>query len=80
MPVEYEEVESCKDRYNANIHGQPFPESVSEEESEIHTHNDGCHRHRVKYASRIEVWAVHGWQNITLGREAGCRRYPVEWP
>jgi hypothetical protein len=33
---------------NANIHYQPFPESVSEEH-EIYTDYNGCHRHHVKH-------------------------------
>jgi hypothetical protein len=48
--VEYQEVESYEQRDNANIHCQPFPESVSEEEQEIYPDYDGCHRHRVKHA------------------------------
>src|ERR1019366_3201107 len=42
------QVESCEHQDNANIHCQPFPESVSEEQ-EIYTDYDGCHRHRVKH-------------------------------
>ncbi len=47
---EESEVESCKHQDNANIHCQPFPESVSEEQK-IHTNDDGYHRHHVKHAS-----------------------------
>jgi hypothetical protein len=50
-PVESQEVESCEHQGNDNIHCQPFPESVFEEEHEIHTDYDGCHRRRVKHAS-----------------------------
>jgi hypothetical protein len=44
---EESQVESCEYQDNANIHCQPFPESVSEEH-EIYTDYDGCHRHHVK--------------------------------
>jgi hypothetical protein len=43
------EVESSKHQDNANIHCQPFPESVSEER-EIYTDYDG-YRHHVKHDS-----------------------------
>jgi len=45
---EESQAESCEHQDNANIHCQPFPESVSEEH-EIYTDYDGCHRHRVKH-------------------------------
>jgi hypothetical protein len=45
---EESQVESCKHQDNANIHCQPFPESVSEER-EIYTDYDGCHRHDVEH-------------------------------
>jgi ABC-type uncharacterized transport system substrate-binding protein len=37
---------------NANIHDQPFPESVSEEH-EIYTDYNGCHRQHVKQRYRL---------------------------
>jgi hypothetical protein len=43
MPEE-SQVESSKHQDNANIHRQPFPESVSQEH-EIDTDDDGYHRH-----------------------------------
>jgi len=43
-------VESSEYQDNANIHYQPFPESVSEEH-EIYTDYNGCHRHHVKQYS-----------------------------
>ncbi len=46
--LEESEVESCEDQDNANIHRQPFPESVSEER-EIYTDYGGCHRRDVKH-------------------------------
>jgi hypothetical protein len=46
---EESEVESCEHQDNANIHCQPFPESVSKEH-DIYTDYDGCHRHRVKHS------------------------------
>jgi hypothetical protein len=45
---EESQVESCEHQNNANIHHQPFPESVSEEH-EIYTDYDGRHRHHVKH-------------------------------
>jgi hypothetical protein len=53
MPEE-SKVESSEHQDNANIHCQPFPESVSEER-DIHTDYDGCHRHRVKHSSHLSV-------------------------
>jgi hypothetical protein len=44
---EESEVEGYEDQDNANIHCQPFPESVSEER-EIYTDDDGYHRRPVK--------------------------------
>ena len=41
--LEESEVESYEHQDNANIHCQPFPESVSEER-EIYTDYDGYHR------------------------------------
>jgi hypothetical protein len=51
---EESEVESCKHQDNTNIHCQPFPESVSEEQN-IHNDYDGCHRHDVKYDSYLSA-------------------------
>jgi hypothetical protein len=47
MPEE-SQVESREDNDNANIHSQPFPESVSEEH-EIYTDYEGRHHHPVKH-------------------------------
>jgi hypothetical protein len=47
-------VESCEHQDNANIHCQPFPESVSEEQ-EIYSDYDGCHRHHVKHDSYVSA-------------------------
>jgi hypothetical protein len=52
-PEEYQ-VESSEHQDNANIHCQPFPESVSEER-EIYTDYDGCHRHHVKHESYLSA-------------------------
>jgi hypothetical protein len=41
---EESQVESCEHQDDANIHCQPFPESVSEKH-EIHTDYDCCHHH-----------------------------------
>src|SRR5579862_4716031 len=43
-------VECCEHQDDSNIHGQPFPESVSEEH-DIYTDYDGYHRHHVKHVS-----------------------------
>jgi hypothetical protein len=51
---EESQVESCEHQDNANIHCQPFPESVFEEH-EIYTNYDGCHRHHVKHDSYLSV-------------------------
>jgi hypothetical protein len=51
---EESQVESCEHQDNANIHCQPFPESVSEEH-EIYTDYDGCHRHDVKHDSYLSA-------------------------
>src|SRR5712671_233290 len=54
-------VESCEYQDNANIHCQPFPESVSEEH-EIYTDYDGCHRHHVKHDSYLSAhFNRHRW-------------------
>jgi hypothetical protein len=51
---EESQVESSEHQDNANIHCQPFPESVSEEH-EIYTDYDGCHRHHVKHESYLSA-------------------------
>jgi hypothetical protein len=52
--LEESEVEGYEDQDNANIHCQPFPESVSEER-EIYTDDDGYHRHHVKHVSYLSA-------------------------
>jgi hypothetical protein len=42
------EVESYEHQDDTNIHGQPFPEPVSEEQ-DIYSDYDGYHRHHVKH-------------------------------
>jgi hypothetical protein len=54
---EKSEVESAEHQDNANIHYQPFPESVSEER-EIYTDYNGYHRRHVKHCSYS---SVHLW-------------------
>ena len=51
---EESKVESCEHQYNANIHCQPSPESVSEGH-DIDTDNDGCHRQPVKHDSYLSA-------------------------
>ena len=53
-PLEESEVESCKHQDNADIHCQPFPKSVFEEQ-EIYTDYAGYHRHHVKRCSYSSV-------------------------
>jgi hypothetical protein len=50
---EESQVESSEQQDNANIHYQPFPESVSEHE--ICADYNGCQRHHVKYYSYPSV-------------------------
>jgi hypothetical protein len=63
MPEE-SQVESCEYQDNANIHYQPFPESVSEEK-EIYTRYNGCHRHHVKHNSCLPT---HFSKTLILAR------------
>lgn len=51
---EESQVESREHQDNANIHCQPFPESVSEEH-EIYADYEGCHRHHVKHDSYLSA-------------------------
>jgi hypothetical protein len=51
---EESQVESYEHQDNANIHCQPFPESVFEEH-QIDTDYDGCHRHHVKHDSYLSA-------------------------
>ena len=72
---EKSQVESCEHQDNANIHCQPFPESVSEEH-EIYTHYDGCHRHRVKHDSYMsahfsKIVSRWGNPNFRIAPEVG---------
>jgi len=53
MPEE-SQVESREHQDNANIHCQPFPESVSEEH-EVYADYDGCQRHHVKNDSYLSA-------------------------
>ena len=48
------QVKSSEHQDNANIHCQPFPESVSEEH-EIYTDYDACHHHHVKHDSYLSA-------------------------
>src|ERR1700693_5671289 len=60
--LEKSQVESCEHQDNADIHCQPFPESVSEEH-DIYTDYDGCHRHHVKHDSYL---SAHLSSNLIL--------------
>jgi hypothetical protein len=67
---EESQVESCEHQDNANIHCQPFPESVSEKH-EIYTDYDGCHRHHVKPDSYL---SAH-FSLITQNDDSVLRRF-----
>jgi hypothetical protein len=51
---EESQVESSKHQDNANIHYQPLPEAVSEEDK-IYTHYNSCHRQHVKHYNHPSV-------------------------
>src|SRR5579863_2462118 len=51
---EESEVESCEHQDSANIHCQPFPESVSEER-EIQTDYERGHRYHVNHCSYLSA-------------------------
>jgi hypothetical protein len=51
MPQE-SKVESCEHQDNPNIHRQPFPESVSEEQ-QIYSDYGSYHGHHVKESSYL---------------------------
>jgi hypothetical protein len=53
MPEE-SQVEGYEDQNDANIHHQPFPDSISEER-EIDTDYDSGHRHRVQRQSDLSA-------------------------
>jgi hypothetical protein len=54
MDASKSEVESSEHQDNANIHCQPFPESVSEKQK-IYTDYDGRHRHHVEHNSYLSA-------------------------
>jgi hypothetical protein len=51
---EESQVESSEHQDNANIHYQPLPEAVSEEDK-IYTHYNSCHRQHVKHYNHPSV-------------------------
>jgi hypothetical protein len=55
---EKSEIESSEHQENADIHCQPFPESVFEEH-DIYTDYDGCHRYRIKHSSDLSAHFSH---------------------
>jgi hypothetical protein len=64
--AEESEVESSEHQDNANVHCQPFPESVSEER-DIYTDYNGCHRHRVKHSSYLSAhFRQHSLDDLML--------------
>jgi hypothetical protein len=74
---EESEVESCKHQDNANIHCQPFPESVSEKR-EIYTDYDGYHRHHVKHDSYVSAHFNYNYCGCLAGQQAGRgRKMPI---
>jgi hypothetical protein len=58
---EESQVESCEHQDNANVHYQPYPESVSEERK-IHSAYDGCHCRYVKRDSDLP--SLFGWHGL----------------
>ena len=54
MLEEKSKVESCEHQDDANVHCQPFPQMVSEEQN-IYTDYDGYHRHHVKHYSYLSA-------------------------
>jgi hypothetical protein len=56
--LEESQIESPEHQDNANIHYQPFPESVSEE-SEIYTDYNGYHRQHVKHDGYLSAHLQH---------------------
>jgi hypothetical protein len=57
---EESQIESREYQDNANVHHQPFPESVSEER-DIQTDYDGHHYHEVKRDSDLSAhFSLHG--------------------
>jgi hypothetical protein len=54
---EESEVKSYERQDNANVHCQPFPQSVSEER-EIYTDYDRYHRHQVKHVSYLSAHLI----------------------
>jgi hypothetical protein len=69
---EESQVESCEHQNNANIHGQPFPESVSEEH-EIYGDYDACHRQHVKQDGYLSAHSRHDFSLnvVTSARHPG---------
>src|SRR5690348_10286734 len=82
--LEESQVESCEHQDNADIHCQPFPESVSEED-EIYTDYDSGHRHDVKRDTCVSAhfrpngpnrWARHFFPAPCVGV---CARASALW-
>src|SRR5215469_13691018 len=72
---EKSQVEGHEDQDDANIHYQPFPESISEEH-EIHTDYHGCHRHHVnhhRYRSAHLTEDPLDWTHQEADIRADCR-------
>jgi hypothetical protein len=65
------QVERCEHQNYANVHCQPFPESVSEER-EIHTDDDGCHCYDVK--SDCDLPAYFRLHGLYFKGKDNCRK------
>jgi hypothetical protein len=66
-------VDSSEHQHDADIHCQPFPESVSQER-EIDTDDDGCHHHHVKHYGYLSAHLVLScsrtcWPILSFGTE-----------
>jgi len=82
MPEE-SQVESCEHQDNANIHYQPLPEPVSQEQ-EIHTHYNGYHRHHVKHDSYLSAHfsetSILAWNRQAPHKRASYIGFPLgQW-
>jgi hypothetical protein len=81
MPNE-SDVEGCEHQHNANIHRQPFPESVFKEHN-IYAYYDGCHSHHVKRYSYLSTHLSYNPRMAASVRSpirAGIRRaYVLLW-
>ena len=70
------EVEGCEYQDDSNVHRQPFPEPVLEEQ-EIDRDDHGCHQDYVECGGHP---ASHFSPRLTVRRSSGCLTYSVLSP